>query len=161
MYCGIWIVFICNVILLGAMDTYFCLLDDVRVLWGSIRVASDKSTFFFRKRRAFGPCRIYPNVQRDRPRRVSGWWIAAVRSVAREVVNTILRMGGASEYLIAQYQSRTSLTAQQYAHFYVRSATSGRASTRGLPGVGHTTLSLPSVFHSQSKCYCHRPGNLP
>ena len=30
---GIWIVFICNVILLDVIDTsYFCLLDDVRVL---------------------------------------------------------------------------------------------------------------------------------
>jgi hypothetical protein len=79
---------------LNTIRAYFCLVDNagVDLLGSSTRVPSDESTVFLRKRRAFGPWRIKPSVQRDRPRRVSGWWTAAVRSVAKEVVNIILGM---------------------------------------------------------------------
>ena len=76
---------------LNTIRTYFCLTDNVTDLLGSSTwVPSDESTFFLCERRAFGPWRTKPSVQRDRPLRVSGWWIAAVRSVAKEVVNIIL-----------------------------------------------------------------------
>jgi hypothetical protein len=80
--------------LLNTIRVYFCLIDNIGIelLRSSTRVLLDESTVFLRERKAFGPWRIKPSVQRDRPRRVSGWWTAAVRSVAKEVVNIILGM---------------------------------------------------------------------
>lgn len=79
---------------LNSIRAYFCLVDNrgIDLLRSSTRVPLDESTDFFRERKAFGPWRIKPSVQRDRPRSVSGWWTAAVRSVANEVVNIILGM---------------------------------------------------------------------
>lgn len=84
----------CHINSLSTIRAYFCLVDDVGIglFGGSTRVPSGASTLFLRKRRAFGPWKIKSSVQRDRPRRVSGWWTAAVRSVAKVVVKTILRM---------------------------------------------------------------------
>lgn len=68
---------------------------------------------------ALGPFITNANVQRERPRRVSGRWIAAVRSVDSDRMN--ISLGKRSYVKLQTFLSQTTRTVQPIVHWPVRS----------------------------------------
>jgi hypothetical protein len=113
---------------------------------------------------AFGPFMIKASVHRDRPRRESGRWIAAVRSEEIDNTNAILfkplekRKSGGRSIGTNTFKARTvQLFGLPCFHFLPRY----RVSTPQSPSVTHKVPSHLAFGHSRSRYCSHMPKNQP